>query len=1207
MQRIKFGRLALWVSLGTFTIGIPALAQNASGSIVGHVSDTFGAAVIGAQVSVMNVDTHDVRTVSTNQAGDYTVPVLQPGHYQVEVREKGFESEMHTGIVLDVDQTVRINTALTVGSSTQSVTVNATALSLDTDSAAVGQTISGEEISQLPLNGRNFQDLMLLAPGAVNNAGGEQTSYRIDISGTGISSVSLGGSRGSSEGYTVDGTSILDIGYDTPMFPPSLDDIAEFDLLTKSYSAQYGYSMNQINLISKSGTNNYHGSLFEFLRNNAVDALPHGANYGGATAESVLQQNQFGYSLGGPVRIPWLYNGRNKTFFFANYEGYRLKKGGSGSTVVPTADEMNGKFDANVLGTLTAPLTRCGVTYSAGAPRPLFNPLDPSGQDCPFTAAADGSYTIPSGLISHLGAVVMTPGIYYPKGPNLNVPLGQPNYAYSAASTLNYNQQNYRIDQNIGAKDLIYFHMTWHDENEAVGADAAANETVTTQPGRLYTGTETHLFSPNFTNQVRLGFSEGHWTSGPATTISPEQVAALNWPNPFHSLGEGYPEIQFDTTAGTLYDGLTYGGTQASVSSTSSELTSVWDYGESAIWTIKRHTLSFGFGGRHSIYNTTAGGSLGRINYNGQYSGDNFADSLLGASPQIDINEVGPTGNPNQGPESHIYFNWYSPYVQDDWKVTDRLTLNLGLRYEFIATPFEGQNNFMWPDFSAPGGAIYVANAKTVTTYGGVNPFSPSTALLVNPPGGERGPGPAPKNDFAPRLGFAYRLFGDGKTVVRGGFGKYFDTIEYNELQQSYFNPGIASGYANGSDAGFTPIPLFNTNSLPTSATASGPVASCYAGGGCSFGFNVIQGAHFLNPYYLAWNLGVQRELPGANVLEVDYIGNHGTNLYGRTEPNAPVQCIPQYGCTFTGTGFNAVATVPVENRVPYQNLGVLINAQFNGFSNYNALDMKVEHRSGNLDLVAAYTWSKELDTKSGVAGFNGAGQYDTGWFGPQDGHDVASDYARGSYDVGNRLAVTAVYALPFGRGKAILGNSSRVVDETIGGWKIGVLSSFQGGIPITIYSTDINSANNALAERANFNPGAPKCPRSHAQYFCYDSTPGSTDAMFTQPAPGYYGNSSRDAIRVPGQINADLSLSKSFSIVETSSFELRFDSFNAFNHWNPGQPVDSAVGPTLSYTAPGQPVTEGQILPNNTQGCNGSTPGCSAARILQLSGRFTF
>ena len=511
---------------------------------------------------------------------------------------------------------------------------------------------------------------MLLAPGAVNNPGGEQTAYRISISGTNLSSVSVGGSRGSSEGYTVDGTSILDFGYDDAMFSPSLDDIAEFDLLTKSYSAAYGYSMNQINITSKSGTNTFHGSAFEYLRNSYVDAFSHGANYqlpaGSSLLKKVLQQNQFGGSFGGPVRIPWLYNGKDKTFFFANYEGYRQHIGGSSLASVPSANEMNGIIDASVLGNFTlaqAPAgvgyTQCGHTYQAGQQHPLFAPFNyPSlgiVAGCPLTTfSTSSSYTIPSSIISNLGKLVMTPGLYFPAGPNLNVPLGTNNYSYSSATSLKFDQQNYRIDQNIGANDQIFFHLTWHDENQATGSDTPVNETVTTQPARLYTLTETHEFSPHLTNQVRVGFSRQEWTQGPAATISSAQLGALNWPSPFHTPGEGFPRIEYDSSG--LNDGYNYGGGGAFVGSTTTEIPSTWDYGESVIWTVKRHTLSFGFGGYRRIYSSTAGGSLGRINYNGEYSGDNFADSLLGASPSIAITEVGPTSNANLGTQSHLRF-----------------------------------------------------------------------------------------------------------------------------------------------------------------------------------------------------------------------------------------------------------------------------------------------------------------------------------------------------------------------------------------------------------------------------------------------------------------------------------------------------------------------------------------------------------------------
>ena len=1190
MMRARKIKALLCTALLVFFSG-SALAQNATGTLVGSVKDANGAAVPNAAVTITNVDTREVRTLTTNEVGDYTAPLLKPGNYEVTLSVAGFKKETRSGIVLNVDKTVRIDISLAVGGTNETITVAANALTLDTDTPTVGELISGQQITQLPLNGRNFQDLMFLSPGAVNNPGGEQTSYRISVSGTGVSSVSLGGSRGSSEGYTVDGTTILDIGYDTPAFPPSLDDISEFNQLTKSYSAAYGYSMNQINITSKSGTNDYHGTAFEYLRNSAVDASFHGYVPTIGSSLPLLQQNQFGYSLGGPVRIPKLYDGRNKTFFFANYEGFRQIVGGQAApTSVPLADEMSGKFDAEVLGNFTASqlggasgtLTQCGRTYHVGDPHPLFNPFDPDG--CPFPAAADGSYTIPAASISNLGKLIMRPGLYYPAGPNTTGPsLGVNNYLYSRKSILNYDQQNYRVDQSIGSKDILFFHAVKHDTSLEGTSYTPVNATTSLQPSRLYTATETHIFSSNFTNQLRLGYTEALWSQAPSTTITSADLSSLNWPKPFTAPGQNYPRIEFD--ASNYNNGLQYGGGGAFTGAVGSRLNAIWDLGESAIWTIKRHTLSFGFGGRNIHYNMINGAGLGRVNYNGQYSGDSFADALLGAGAGVALTQLGPLSNPAVNPGAHVHLTWWAPYVQDDWKVNNKLTLNLGLRYEFIATPFEEQNNFIWPDFNAPGGAIYIANAKIAQSYGGVNPFSPSTGLYVPSPNGERGPGPAAKDNFAPRIGFAYRVFGSDKTVIRGGFGKYFDTIEADEYQASSVGiyPSTAT-VSSGPNAARSYPAAFNTNALPQAASGAAPLVSYYSSPSTStLGFIQIQPGHTLNPYFLAWNLGVQRELPWATVLEADYVGNHGTNLFSRSNPNAPVQCIAIYGCTVTTT---TPATVPVAARTPYQNLGTLVYAGFDGFANYNAMDVKIEHRTRDLDMVVAYTWSKALDTKSAVAGFSGD---NAGWAGPQDGHNVSADYGLSNFDVGQRLAISAVYPLPVGRGKAMLGNSSRLVDGALGGWKFGVISSLQGGLAFTVAANDIQGANATYSERANRNPTLASFHRSLEHWFSYDATPGSTDAAFTQPSPGYFGNSARNALRAPGQINADLELAKSFPIFERSAFEFKFDAFNAFNHWNPGQPGQ--------YNVNGGTST-GVIYPTTTQG---------SARILQISGRITF
>jgi len=737
MQRITFGGLARWAFLGSSILSLPASAQNATGTLVGHVKDATGAIIPNADVTITNVGTQEARNVTTNEAGDYTVPLLKPGSYQVSVSAPGFKKETTSGIVLNVDQTARVETLLSVGGTTETVNVASSALNLDTDTATVGQLITGQQIAELPLNGRNFQDLMFLAPGAVNNPGGNQSAGRLTISGSGTSAVSLGGSRGASEGYTVDGTSILDVGFGTPISGLSLDDISEFNELTKSYSAAYGFSLNQINITSKSGTNDFHGTGFEFLRNSAVDAPFHGYNPTNG-AVPLLQQNQFGYALGGPVWIPKVYNGRNKTFFFANYEGFRQNTGGQSAPVsVPLADEMNAKFDANVLGNFTTAqlggaagtLTQCGHTYKVGDPHPLFNPFDPAG--CSFAAAADGSYTIPSGSISQLGKLIMTPDIYYPAGPNTTGPsIGVQNYLFASKGLFNFNQQNYRVDQVLGAKDLIFFKMTWNNESQTATSYTPPNATSTVQPGYLYTVTETHTFSPNFTNQLRVGYAHGKWEREPSGTITPADIASIGFPNVFTAPGANYPRLEFDTN--NLNDGLTYNGGGAFVGAISSSINQIWDFGDSATWVVNRHTLTFGFSGRKVRYDPINGAGLGRINYNGQYSGDNFADALLGAGAAVALVQLGPLSNPAVNPGAHLHLNRYAPYVQDDWKVSNNLTLNLGLRYEFIATPFEEQNNFLWPDFDAAGGALYIANHKTVAAYAASipSPHRPASTFL---------------------------------------------------------------------------------------------------------------------------------------------------------------------------------------------------------------------------------------------------------------------------------------------------------------------------------------------------------------------------------------------------------------------------------------------------------------------------------------------
>ena len=1160
------------------------LGQNTTGTIVGHITDPTGAAVVAARVSIVNQDTKETRSATTSGTGDFTVPLLKIGPYAVTIEANGFKTETKSGIQLNVDQVVRSDMALSLGAVTEAVNVAADALTLDTDSASVGQVIEGKQIVDLPLNGRNFQDLLFLTPGATNNSGGFQSSNRVEISGDATSSISLGGARGTSNGYSVDGSSIIDVGEQTPAFWPSIDDIAEFKTQTQVYSAAYGFAANQINVSSKQGTNSYHGTGFEFLRNNYVDADPFG--YVPGTTISLLQQNQFGYSLGGPVRIPRLYDGRNKTFFFANYEGFRFKVAGTGSAIVPTTDEMKGVFSPAVLGNVQPGGTRtdqCGHTYNVGDALPLFDPMT----GCPFALGTDGNYTIPSSRVSGIGTLAMRPGLFFPaSGPNISgAGPGQPNFSLNNPSQTDYDQQNYRIDQNIGSKDQIFFHMVWHDLTQPGSGVTPASGLTHQQPARFYTMTETHVFTPNLTNQFRVGFLSSDSTALPIESITNADLAALHLANPYQIPQDGYPELQFDVS---IYNDSNNISNEGYEFAPSFDKTSTWDGGDSAIYTWHRHTFNFGFELRKTRYTNSLGGGLGRLDFSGEYSGDPLADVELGATSGFGVYQVGNLGSPTAGLNGHYHMTSWAPYVQDDWKVTQRLTLNLGLRYEYTAVPFEEQNDLEWTDFDAPGGAMYVPDAQLVKDYAGTNPFGPG-GLYVTPPGGERGNGPAPKADFAPRIGFAYRPFGDDKTVVRGGYGLFYDGYENDELHNSSnFYPLSTYNTSPALDAPLTYPNVYASDSLPA-APAAGPVISYSVDSNPTLSFLVTLGGKFYNPYVENWALDVQRELPLHTLFEIGYVGNHSVHLFGRQNPNQSFPCNASTGCTIGNQASGYAPSVSNNARTPYQNLGFLVNAQHNGWGNYDALDAKLEHRAKDLTLLAAYTWSKQMDVASSVTGQSGD---EAGWAGPQDSHHYGADYARGTFDVGQNLAVSAVYALPIGRGMTFLPHISRLADEAVGGWQVGAIGLFTGGLPFTIQAGDYGGTLDTYSERADqLMPHPPAgFHKSVNGWFSFspDFTSSNPSAQFTQPDPGLFGSSQRDAVRGPGVENIDLSAFKTFKLWEGGSFQFRGDAFNAFNHYNPGLP-DTTVD---------DPINGGVIFRNAYQ---------HDARILQGSIRLAF
>ncbi len=1100
VQRRALHGLALLAVMGT----APAiLAQNTSGTIVGHVVDASGAIVPKATVTITNQETGETRELSTSDSGDFTAPLLKPGVYRVNVTQNGFQSATTSNITLQVDQTVRADSTLKVGGTSEIVSVSAAAVTLDTDSAAVGTVVSERQITQLPLNGRNFTDLIFLAPGAVQTTG--EQSNRVNSG----NAISVGGARTSSNGYTLDGTSIMDIKFNTPAFNLSLDAIQEFKLQTKTYSAAYGYSVNQITLSSKSGTNLLHGSVFEFLRNDYLDAKPYFTQPGVKGAP--LHQNQFGYSLGGPVIIPKLYNGRNKTFFFANYEGQRIHTGTTTSAIVPTVDELAGRFNYAVIDPTT------------NLPFPMVN----------------GVTTIPTGRLSKLGQLIQSkPGFFFP-APNTAITNSNPyNFVGILPTPLSLDQQTYRIDQTFTANDSIFFRATLSDLNSVSSAGTAGLNPVSNsyfgQSARNYTLVYTHIFTPNLLSQFRLGYLEALATQTPFQ-ITSSDFGALGLNNVFHAPVEGYPTIALPTYTGIVgaHTTTAYAGSGGFVNTPSIGNQPLWDLSEGLSYTHGRHTLNFGYGMQWMQFDTKNDVNLtGSFTFNGQFSGNQVADMLLGAAQTVGGFTPGPLSNVNTGDSVHLHLKNYAPYIQDDWKVTPSLTVNAGLRWEFHASPFEEQNQFGWFSRNYPGGALITANPQTAAVYG--NGIYQSN--------GSRGPAHAPAGSFAPRLGFAYRVGGSDKTVLRGGYGLFYDTVGLTEFQ------GSTSFYPYSNNVSITqstnPGPISTDNLFP--AITFGPVQRSTLQSSL---YQFLPDTYKV-PYVQDWSLDIQRQLTNNMTLDVNYEGNKGTRLFERLNINQPTQCTLSRGCDPL---HQTSATILA--RRPYQNFGRILQEGFTGYSNYNSLDAKLEQRSRVLTMTAAYNYSKIMDDKSATAAVAGdAG----GALGVQNTYNIPGDYARASYDVGQRFIVSAVGSLPLGRGQRFFGNVSHFTDAIIGGWQANGIYNVQKGFPYTIAATDIGGVNEASAERANLvgNPYPSGFQKSLNAWF--------NKAAFANPAAGDFGNSSRNLLRGPRLNNLNFSLFKNFSLYERMHMETRLEAFNVFNHPQFGQPSANVTSNTF-------------------------------------------
>jgi Carboxypeptidase regulatory-like domain/TonB dependent receptor len=1103
------------------------IAQVASASLEGVVQDATGASVPAAKVQILNVSTGVKTNATTASDGRFVTPSLQPGGpYTVTVEASGFKTEERAGITLEVNQSARLTITLQVGSSSEVVKITADAPQLEASTAEMGTVINNKSIVDLPLNQRNPYSLVFLAPGVNGTVTQQYNSENISVNG---------GRPGSSD-ILVDG-----IPSSPPLVNPiqgfavfpSVDAVQEFKVQTNSYSAEFGRTGSGIiNLIYKSGTNQYHGSAFEFIRNSDLDSNPFFSNLHG-TPIGNFKRSQFGGSLGGPIDIPKLYHGHDRTFFFFAYEGLRQGTGTSVTATVPTALQRAGNFSQ----TLTA----------AGAPVSIYDPSTTVTTGAASSRQPFPGNIIPSSRINSVAAVLN----YYPLPNQTGNTAGQNNYFAAGSSILNSDQIDAKVDENINDKNRFFVRYSRRNLAQPFAALFPAADVVAeggdSQPQISnsvavdYTWTQ----SPTFLLEIRGGVSRTliNFTPvsngfNPTTLGFPSYIAA----GADHLLFPGFAPQNYYTLGDAAQGDYRHGGFQSEF------------LGATATKVLLSHVIKFGAEGRQLRANDQeSGNSTGNFSFTNALtqgpnpnvaaanSGNAIATMLLGVgSGTMTI------ASKNAATESE----YYGFFAQDDWKFSKKLTFNIGLRYGFDMPRTERYNRMETfnPNVASPLAAqIGIPNLVGGLEYVGVG-------------GNSRRQYSPQLNNFDPRFGFSYQF--DDNTVLRGGYG-IFHGPSYRAAGATIGNYGFsATTTYTGSPNGLTPV-LTISNPFPNGLNQPlGSSQGLLTGYGTSFE-SPLTGDNRV-PYTENWDVDVQRQLPRSLLIDVAYVGSHGVHLNGAGENDFNIdqltpqalslgtalqQSVPNPFYGFITTGPYAAATVPRSFLVAPFPQYAAVDASFpaGGYTIYHSVQVKVEKRfSQGLNVLLAFTGQKLIDDYSILSNVgNNAG-------GIQNIYNPAGEKSLSSNDISKRLVISGNYSLPFGRGQMFGKNWNRFTDTVLGGWQVNGIATAQTGFPLAVTTQNTsNSGSNVLRPNNNGASAAFTGPVSLRLNNYLNA------AVFSQPAPFTFGNTGRTLpdVRAPGLENIDFSLFKNFQIKERLSAQLRAEAFNLLNQVVFGSP----------------------------------------------------
>lgn len=1134
------------VTLAMLALGLflhPRAMADVTATISGVVQDSSGAMLAGARVVAANEETGIRTSVTADAKGFYSLPALPVGTYRVEVTKPGFKTYLQSGILLRVNDSVRVDVALSVGNLEEHVNVTAEAVHVETTSTQLGEVISDQKIESVPLNGRSYTDLLALQAGVVPQTSGLSGGMGGQFTSTGFGiqpvsgelnsgNLSVNGMREAANGFLLNGAPVQETAFSGTSAIPNLDSIQEFRILTNNVDPEYGnYAGGQVNIITKSGTNSWHGSAFEFLRNTALDATPYSFSNPLQT-NPVFRQNQFGGTAGGPIK-------HNKVFFFADYQGTRLKQGASSnSAVVPSLAERGGDFSAianqltgAVQGQFWATHLSQTLGYTVNAGENYYTSGCTSSAQCVFPNAQIPSSAFPTPSQKLLAYIPL---------PNSVNAQGQPAYSSAKIPTqLQDDKGSGRIDANtsIGLLSGYYF----YDNNTLFSPNPVEPGFGNGSSGRdqVIDFADNKIINPTSVNEARISYTRLYEVvNQPFGGIGPGILAQLGFTNIVPSVPQfaGVPQIGFNSF------GIGSGSSPLPI------IENTYSALDNFTKVVGTHTLKFGGLVRFIQMTEKNLGSNGSFSFSGSETGIDFADFLIGAPNNYSQGQ----GFPSAGRTHYIGF-----YGQDSWRVRSDLTLNYGLRYD-ISRPWSELRNEI--QTIIPGEASQVfPGAPTGWLFPG-DPHVPSTLA------------PTRFDNLAPRIGVAYSpsqhtaldkiTGGPGNFSIRGAWGKFYSSFEgatnFNEIGDAPFGgfygssspPEFANPYISRFDGTQHPQP-FPIAPPPYNVSPQHPDASINWANFVTIGSSPAFYYKNAVPYAEQYDLAIDRQLSANMVLTVAYVGSQGHHLLSAIEsnPGNPALCLQLkaggFGCGPNGEN-NVYTVSPTQTFYGTRpllaghiggNPNFGSNAWFKtiGNSDYNSLQVTIRRSRGRFDFLAAYTYSKSMDNSSGYG----------------ESVNVVNPNLKSlsAFDSRNNFVVSETYRLPF---------DAKTRNRFTSGWTVSSITHFATGLPVTLLETDDNSLLGTSGsgpiqlpiDTPNYTSGPLKFTNPRIYGTRYFNT-----SLFSPEQLGQLGNAPRRFFHGPGINNWDITLGKDTKLTERSSLQLRADFFNAFNHAQFNQP----------------------------------------------------